>query len=261
MTMTDRHTEPSTSETVERTAYVGKRLGIMQPYFFPYLGYFGLISCTDRWIVFDPVQYIRKGWMNRNRVLKAGGGEKYVGLTLAPHERTTLIKDMRLAPEPARFDLFLRQLDAYKLLRAPHYATITELLRDCFASGTEELVPFLTNSIEKTCAYLDIPFRAEVYSQMHLRHPAPAHPMEWSLFTCVELGAAEYVNPPGGREFFDPARFKASGVKLLFLQHDLPVFDQRTPGFIPGLSIIDVMMFNTPERIREMLMSYTLSET
>lgn len=242
------------------TIYTGKRVGIMQPYFFPYLGYFGLIANSDRWIVFDPVQYIRKGWMNRNRVLKAGGGEKYVGLTLATHERGTLIKDMRLAPDPARFDLFLRQLDAYKLLRAPHYAAVSELLRDCFATGTEELVPFLAHSLERTCAYIGIPLHYEVYSKMGLQHPTPTHPMEWSLFTCVELGAAEYLNPPGGREFFDPERFAASGVKLLFHEQQLPTYDQRSPAFIAGLSIIDVMMFNSPERIREMLQQFELHE-
>src|SRR5690606_41900370 len=88
--------------TAEAAAYQGKRLGIMQPYFFPYLGYFSLIAATDRWIVFDPVQYIRKGWMNRNRVLKQGGGVKYVGITMAPHSRETLIRDMRLAPDTDR---------------------------------------------------------------------------------------------------------------------------------------------------------------
>ena len=100
--------------------YKGKRVGIMQPYFFPYLGYFGLIAHSDRWIVFDPVQSIRRGWMNRNRVVQAGGGGIYVCITVAGHERDTLIKDMVLAPDAARFDHFLRQLDAYKLLRAPN---------------------------------------------------------------------------------------------------------------------------------------------
>ena len=243
---------------IDFKAYAGKRVGIMQPYFFPYLGYFGLIANSDRWIVFDPVQYIRKGWMNRNRVLKAGGGEKYVGLTMAPHERSTLIKDMRLAPGARDCDAFLRQLDAYKLLRAPHYAAVTGLLRACFETGSDELVPFLTNSLERTCAYLGLPFRYEVYSRMGLQHPEPKHPMEWSLFTCKEIGAAQYVNPPGGREFFDPARFEAEGIELLFHEQQLPAYDQRNSAFIAGLSIIDVMMFNTPERIREMLAMHTL---
>ncbi|MBK7111860.1 MAG: WbqC family protein [Flavobacteriales bacterium] len=75
------------SSATNRSNYIGKRVGIMQPYFFPYLGYFGLIANTDRWIVFDPVQYIRKGWVNRNRVLKPGGGWKYVSIPVAKHSR------------------------------------------------------------------------------------------------------------------------------------------------------------------------------
>ncbi|WKZ66662.1 MAG: WbqC family protein [Flavobacteriales bacterium] len=243
-----------------REVYEGKRVGIMQPYFFPYLGYFGLIAHSDRWIVFDPVQYIRKGWMNRNRVLKAGGGEKFVSVTVAAHERDTLIKDMVLAPDAARFDLFLRQLDAYKLLRAPHYTTVVEVLRECFAAPSDRLVPFLTHTLQRTCAYLDIPFRHEVYSEMGLSHPTPKHPMEWSLYTCQEIGAAEYINPPGGRTFFDPVRFHDAGVRLLFHEQRLPAYDQRNPMFIPGLSIIDVMMFNAPSAIQDMLEQYELKE-
>lgn len=243
-----------------RQLYQGKCVGIMQPYFFPYIGYFGLIAHADRWIVFDPVQYIRKGWMNRNRVLKGGGGEKYVSITVAHHERSTLIKDIHLAPEPNRFDHFLRQLDAYKLLRAPHYSDVTELLRDCFDTPTDKLVPFLTHSLQRTCDYIGIPFLHEVYSEMHLTHAEPSHPMEWSLFTCEELGVSEYINPPGGRSFFDPERFRQSGIRLLFHEQRLTDYDQRGPQFIPGLSIIDVMMFNSPSTITDMLEQFTLSE-
>lgn len=241
-------------------SYQRKRVGIMQPYFFPYIGYFGLIAHSDRWIVFDPVQYIRKGWMNRNRVLKGGGGEKYVSITVAPHERSTLIRDVHLAPEQDRFDHFLRQLDAYKLLRAPYYSVVTELLRSCFDTSTDKLVPFLTQSLQRTCEYIGIPFRYEIYSEMQLTHAEPSHPMEWSLFTCEELGVAEYINPPGGRSFFDPERFRQSGIRLLFHEQRLTEYDQRMAQFIPGLSIIDVMMFNSPPEIRAMLDQFTLSE-
>jgi hypothetical protein len=232
----------------------------MQPYFFPYLGYFGLIANTERWIVFDAVQYIRKGWMNRNRVLKAGGGEKYVGLIVADHARETLIRDMHFAHEPDRFERLVRHLDAYKLLRAPHYERVLELLRDCLEPSIDELVPLLTRCLDCTCSYLGIPFRYEVYSTMRLEHPKPRHPMEWALYICKGLGTREYVNPPGGRAFFDPRRFADNGLKLLFYEQTLPVYDQRRQPFIAGLSIIDVMMFNTPERVREMLRQYRLCE-
>jgi hypothetical protein len=240
--------------------YRGKRLGIMQPYFFPYLGYFGLIVHTDRWIVFDSVQYIRKGWMNRNRILKAGGGEKYIGVTVADHSRETLIRDMRLAPEPDRFDRIRRHLDAYKLLRAPRYKAVLDLLRDCLETQTDDLVALLVRCLSRTCSYIGIPFLYEVSSAMALTHPEPVLPMDWSLYMCAALGAAEYVNPPGGRTLFDAQRFAANGLKLLYYEQEFPSYDQGGGAFIPGLSIIDVMMFNTPERILEMLAQHRLCE-
>lgn len=254
---TDAH--PAASR-VDRSVYRGKRLGIMQPYFFPYLGYFGLIAVTDRWIVFDPVQYIRKGWMNRNRVLKAGGGEKFVGVTVAPHERGTLIKDMRLQPDTGRADHFIRQLDHYKLVRAPHYRMVLDLLLECFNTDQERLAPFLTRTLAITCDYLGIPFNHETWSEMGLTHAQPDDPADWSLFTCMELGATTYVNPPGGRAFFDPRRFAAHGVKLLYHEQQLPPYDQRGTVFVPGLSIIDAMMFCSPREIRDMLKLHALSE-
>jgi hypothetical protein len=232
----------------------------MQPYFFPYLGYFGLIANTDRWIVFDGAQYIRKGWMNRNRVLKAGGGEKYVNLIVSQHARETLIKDIRLAYEPSRFDRLARHLDTYKSLRAPYYGPVLELLRDCLSSQADELVPLLTRCLVRTCSYLGIPFNHEVYSAMALAHQEPKDPMEWSLYICTALGVKEYVNPPGGRSFFDPQRFAEKGLKLWFYEQTLPEYDQRRQPFVQGLSIIDVMMFNTPETIRQMLTQYRLCE-
>ncbi|MBX2982313.1 MAG: WbqC family protein [Flavobacteriales bacterium] len=244
----------------KKAMYADKRLGIMQPYFFPYLGYFGLIANTDRWIVFDPVQYIRKGWVNRNRVLKQGGGLKYVAVTMAPHSRETLIKDMQVAPDVDHFEQLLRQLDHYKNKRAPHYAEVVELLATCFEPRPTALVPFLTRSLDLTCAYLGIPFRAEIYSAMELDHAAATHPGEWALHISQALEVRTYINPPGGKEIFDPLQFEAAGIELLYHHQELPSYPQHTGSFEPGLSIIDVMMFNEPAAIREMLSQHTLTK-
>lgn len=230
----------------------------MQPYFFPYLGYFGLIANTDRWIVFDPVQYIRKGWMNRNRVLKQGGGVKYVGITMAPHARDTLIHQMRLADGVDHLEQVVRNLDYYKNVRAPYYAEVVALLEACFAPGEQRLVHFLTRCLELTCAHIGVPFHQEIYSEMGLVHE-PAHgPGDWALNISKALKAATYINPPGGRDIFDPRAFSNAGVQLLYLEQELPPYKQRTPEFEPGLSIIDVMMFNEPATIRAMLAQHKL---
>lgn len=263
------HASPAANAT-DRSVYAGARVGIMQPYFFPYLGYFGLIATTDRWIVFDPVQYIRKGWVNRNRVLKNGGGWKYVNVAVAAHERDTLITNMRLAPGAgADASVLIPQLDHYRNARAPHYAAVIDLLQACYAplptgqAGSQDrLVPFLVRTIEQCCAYIGLPFRYEVYSGMGLEHEPARAPGEWALNICAALGASRYVNPPGGRAIFDPERFKEKRIELLYHEQALPEYDQRTGApFEAGLSIIDVMMFNSPEAIRAMLAQHRLLTT
>jgi hypothetical protein len=244
----------------DRSEYSGKRVGIMQPYFFPYLGYFSLIASTDRWIVFDPVQYIRKGWMNRNRVLKQGGGLKYVGITMSPHSRDTPIYQMRLADGVDHLGLLVRNLDYYKNVHAPNYAEVVALLEACFANGEKRLVHFLTRTLELTCEHIGLPFKQEIYSEMDLRHEPANGPGDWALNISSALKASTYINPPGGRVFFDPLAFWAAGVELQYLEQELPPYDQRSAVFEPGLSMIDVMMFNEPAAIRAMLSRHSLEK-
>jgi len=240
--------------------YKGKRLGIMQPYFFPYLGYYGLIANTDQWIVFDPVQFRRKTWMTRNRVLKAGGGAKYINLKVASHSRYTLIKDICLPEDHNRFEHLIRNLDAYKLLKAPYYDKVLDVLRECYAFKSDSLVKFLSECLTQTCHYIGIPFQHEIYSNMKLEHPEATHPMDWSLYICQSLGASEYLNPPGGRAFFNTNRFKEAGIEFYYYEQILPEYNQNSSEFMDGLSIIDVMMFNSPEQIKKMLLQYRLCE-
>src|SRR5687767_5750922 len=105
------------------------RIAIMQPYFFPYLGYFGLIANTDRFILLDEVQYIRHGWINRNRLSKAGGGWLYMQVPLMPHTHTALIKDVRIDNRQPWKEKILAQLVEYKR-RAPHYWPVRNLVND-----------------------------------------------------------------------------------------------------------------------------------
>ncbi|HQW40410.1 MAG TPA: WbqC family protein [Flavobacteriales bacterium] len=241
------------NKEVDLSIYGGKRLGIMQPYFFPYLGYFGLIANTDLWIVFDPVQYIRKGWVNRNRVLKPGGGWKYVSIPVAKHSRETLIKEMHVAAGTDHFDTLVRNLDHYRSVRAPHYKVVIDVLAQCYEPTPSAITPFIAHTLAAVCAYIGIDFHHEVYSEMNLEHEAAEGPGDWALNICKALGVSSYLNPPGGQEFFEPQKFANAGVDLIYHHQDLPVYDQRSNVFESGLSIIDVMMFNEPAAILGML--------
>src|SRR3954471_10551580 len=114
------------------------KVAIMQPYFFPYIGHFQLIQSADRFILLDDVQYIRHGWINRNRILKPGGGFQYIIMPLATHSRETLIKDLRPADAEKNKDKILRQLEHYKKT-APHYKMVRSFLGDCFAKQHDSI--------------------------------------------------------------------------------------------------------------------------
>ena len=236
---------------------IGK-LAIMQPYFFPYIGYFSLIKHTDEWIVFDTPQFIRHGWIERNRILKPSEGWQYIKVPLEKHPREATIRDIRIRTNEPWRNLIFAQLEHYKK-SAPYYAPVISFLREAFEHQTDSIVSMDVRLLEAACRYIGIPFRAHVFSKMGLRLPEVTAPDEWSLNISLEVGAVEYINPPGGEGFFDRAKFERAGVHLTFLRANSRAYDQRRTVFEPGLSIIDVMMFNTRDQITEMLDDYTIS--
>jgi hypothetical protein len=240
------------------------RLGIMQPYFCPYLGYFALIAATDRWIVFDTPQYIRKGWVNRNRVLKLGrkeGDWKYVRIPVAKSKRESPIYEIRVDPHQDWKQSILDNLDFYRVVSAPFYDETLKLLQLCFALGDPLLSPNLVHFLKCVCEYVGLKFEYQVLSQMRIELPAATHPGQWALRLCEVLGASHYINPPAGREIFDRTEFSASNIQLSFLVHNLPRYDQKIEAFVAGLSIIDVLMFNSPEDVLAMVHDYVITDS
>jgi hypothetical protein len=116
----------------------------MQPYFFPYLGYFSLIQNTDKWIVFDEVQFIRHGWIERNRILKPGDGWQYISVPLEKHSRETLIKEIKIRNSEDWKGKILRQLEHYKKI-APYYSDVIEFLNIVFKIETTNIVKLNTH--------------------------------------------------------------------------------------------------------------------
>jgi hypothetical protein len=228
------------------------KLGIMQPYFFPYLGYYSLIKNTDRWIILDEVQFIRHGWIERNRVLKPAEGWQYISVPLQKHSRETLIKDIHIKSDEDWKGKIIRQLEHYKK-RAPFYAAIIKLVNEALSIQTESLVELNANILAKTCEYLQIPFHVNPFSQMNLNIDPVKHAGEWALNISKALDALEYINPSGGNEIFNNDQFEKQNIKLSFLKNQLLPYNQRRESFEAGLSIIDVMMFNSLSEIKILL--------
>lgn len=234
------------------------KLGIMQPYFFPYLGYFSLIKHTDRFILFDPVQFIRHGWIERNRILKPNEGWQYIQVPLMKHSQSTLIKDIEINNSSDWKGKILAQLQHYKK-RSPYYFATINLLNDIFSEDFNDIVSLNHASIKKVCEYLGIDTPVEIFSEMNLEIEPVNAPDEWALNICKAIGNVdEYWNPIGGTAFFDKEKYEKADITLRFQQMNLEPYSQNRETFEPGLSIIDAMMFNSPEEINRMLDNYEL---
>ena len=234
------------------------KVGIMQPYFMPYIGYFSLIKHTDKFILFDTVQFIRHGWIERNRILKQNGGWQYIQVPIIKKEgRDTLIKDVLINNEENWKAKILAQLQHYKKI-APYYFKTVQLLNDIFSFEYEDIVSLNRTSLQMVCEYLGINREIEVFSKMNLEIKPAEAPDEWALNICSAIeGADEYWNPPGGMSFFDRTKYQKAGINLKFQSIDIEPYNQKRE-FEPALSIIDVLMFNSIEEVNVMLDNYIL---
>jgi WbqC-like protein family len=232
-------------------AATAMKLGIMQPYFFPYLGHFALIAAVDEWVVFDVTQYTRKSWINRNRILCAAGGWQYVSAPLANSSIHISIADAAIA-NPSKLEKYVLGKLSHYARGAPHYRTVCDIVRTAFARSTgSSLVSLNVSGLRTVCDYLGLEFRHRICSQLALECPEGLTAGQWAPWIAARLAADIYVNPVGGQVLFNPADFAASGIGLQFLDFRPLVYD--TPGytFEGNLSILDVLMWNAGPAVRQ----------
>jgi hypothetical protein len=234
------------------------KLAIMQPYFFPYIGYFQLIQSTDHFIFFDIPQYERHGWMNRNRIINVKDGSSYIIVPTVKVPQQTPLTEIRIDETQDWRKRIVNQLDIYKK-RAPYYNDVMTLVQSVIEQPADSLVELNVLSIKKTCEYIEMPFKYEIFSHMELDIPSECEPDEWALMITKALGFNTYINAPGGMSFFDRNKYLSAGISLKFIQPNLTPYVQKIGRFESGLSIIDVMMFNSKNRLREMLYEYELA--
>lgn len=220
----------------------------MQPYLFPYLGYFQLISAVEQGVIFDTAQYCRKSWMNRNRILDTKGGWQYFNVPVNTTLGTSIQAATVIDHSSAR-QRILGQLEHYRG-KAPFYSTVCELVSLTFSSVTGPGIGDLsTQSLKTVCEYLRMPFDWTPHSAMDLQLPAINHPGQWALEISSKLGAGRYINAPGGREIFVASEWQERGIELLFLDLSSFAYDTGPYQFVENLSILDVLMWNKPEQV------------
>lgn len=235
------------------------KLGIMQPYFFPYIGYFQLMNAVDRWVAFDEVQFIDKGWINRNRILHPDQAKEWQFITLPLDRRGQFdrICDINIKESIDWRSQILGRLTHYKK-RAPYYEQTMDFVRKCFDTEETNLAKLVIEILRKTSAYIGIQTPIDVQSELKLDLGEIQHPGQWAWRISQVLCADEYINPIGGREIFRQEEFESVGVKLSFLETELSPYLQMHKKFISGLSIVDMLMFNDHGQFKEMLQECNL---
>jgi len=235
---------------METDSQVYKKMAIMQPYFFPYIGYFQLIESVDIFIVYDNIKYTKKGWINRNRILQ-NGKDVIFSLPLKKASDFLDVVDRELAFNFNR-DKLLNQIGgAYQ--KSPYFAQTFPLVEQIVRYEEPNLFGFLLHSIIMTCTHLEIRTIIRPSSDIEIDHNLKNQDKVLAL--CEAVGAHTYVNAIGGIELYSNKEFSAKNIKLKFINSKPFQYAQFGAEFIPWLSIIDVMMFNPLPVIRECIES------
>ena len=229
------------------------KLAIMQPYFLPYLGYFDLLNRVDEWIVFDTPQYVKGSWINRNRILSENGDWNYLTVPVKRHHLHTPINEIKIA-DPNWLEKFFRQLDHYRKV-APYYQTVIALMKDCLSERHEHLYKINVLLFSKVASYLGIERPIHIFSEMNMvLQEKPMGKSDWCWAIAEKCKAKEYINRPGGAAFYKEEDFSKRGIKLTFQHFENMVYETgKYRKFKPGMSILDVMMWNSPSEIKQYL--------
>jgi WbqC-like protein family. len=227
------------------------KLGIMQPYFMPYIGYFQLIKAVEIYVVLDDVNYINRGWLNRNNIL-VNGVKNLFTIKLKGATQNKLINEIEIE------DDFLKLVKTIKINygKAPFYKDVILLVERILSYKNKGLSEFVINSLKEIISYLHIDTQILISSK--LEKDCSLKCQDRILNICSALGADVFINAIGGQKLYDKAEFASCGVDLKFIQTELVPYKQLKNEFIPFLSILDVMMFNSVEEVNVMLDKYDL---
>lgn len=229
------------------------KIGVMQPYFFPYIGYFQLINAVDKFIIYDNIKYTKKGWINRNRFLQ-NGRDAIFSLPLKKGSDQLNIVERQISDDfnPSKL------LRAFKgsYLKAPYYKEVSVMLEIIMSYEYGNLFDYLHNSILEICKYLEIDTEIVISSKLDIDHSLVSS--ERVVALCKSVAATAYINPIGGVDLYDKSQFLKEGIELGFLVTNPIYYNQFKDPFVSSLSIIDVLMFNSKDSITQLLGEYQL---
>ncbi|MCB4799688.1 WbqC family protein [Neotamlana laminarinivorans] len=232
------------------------KIAIIQPYVFPYLGYFQLINAVDEFILYDDVNFIKKGWVNRNKILVQEKG-KIITFPCKNISQNKLIKDVYLHKDSKTY-LNLKETIKHAYTKAPYFSDVFHLFNKALESNCKTISELSILSIKEVLNYLDLDVNLKISSKAYTG--LEVFSKEDRLINICKIEKCNvYINAIGGKAIYSKEMFSKDEIVLKFLKPELPEYNQFSNSeFIKGLSIIDVMMFNSPDEIRDMLTKYTL---
>ena len=229
-------------------------IAIMQPYILPYIGYLQLMNEVDKFIFYDDVAFINRGWVNRNRIL-VNGKDFMLTVPLKDASQNKQIADIDLSDDPKWRQKLLQTLgQSYR--KAPFYKTVFPLLEKIVNLEVRTIAELVRESFPLLNDYIGI--QTELVPSSERYNNSELRGQERILDICLQEKATRYINPIGGMELYDRQRFADAGIELFFIQSKRVEYPQFQNEFIPWLSIADVLMFNDVPAVREMLKEFEL---
>lgn len=229
------------------------KLGIMQPYFLPYIGYFQLLNAVDKYVIYDNIQFTKKGWINRNRILQ-NGKDLLITISLEKDSDYLDVCERRVSSGFDKKKLINQIRESYR--KAPLFSQVMPIIESIILYDDNNLFNYIFNSVKEICKYLHIHTELIVSSTVSIDHSLKGQ--DKVIAICKQLGATEYYNAIGGQELYSVSDFEKEDIKLSFVSTNPIEYSQFSNEFVPWLSILDVIMFNDADRVREMLNDFKL---
>lgn len=254
------------------------KLGIMQPYIFPYIGYFQVIHAVDKYILYENLDYIKEGWIHRNRILIKSGEPKYITINIEAKSSYTKISEIKLCKNDKWKKKILNTIK-FNYSRSSYFQEIFPLVEKIVNKDFDNIHIYNSNCIITICDYLDISTKIQYSNQNYLemenllddeydqedknrRISAPYGDLEKKtarvIKMCEKEGADVFINAPGGEKLYKKEVFKEYGIHLYFVETEAINYPQFSHSFVPNLSIIDVLMHCGKEKTKDLLKKYRL---
>lgn len=228
----------------------------MQPYFMPFIGYFQLIASVDKFVIYDDVSYIKGGWINRNRI-KVQGKDKLITVPLQNGESGVLISDVLIANQNKEHwakKILMTVDQSYS--KAAYYSAIFPMFEKWIREDIESVSKLNERMLVDICHYIGI--STEILPSSSHYGNSKLKSVERVLDICRIEKADYYINAIGGKKLYAPKDFTSNGICLRFLQPNLVQYPQGKGDFLPGLSILDLLMYNSPVQVKSMAQGYAL---